>query len=542
MFNFKKKKQNEDEVNEKDVGLVEVKKEKTPNVPFFKLFKFATPKDKVIIGLATLAATINGLSQPFLFLLFSQIIGLFGDYQKNYSANPDLADSTLKEAIDFLCIMFVVAGSITATAAYFQLSLWLMVGESQAVRIRNKYYHSVLSQEMGWFDSISSGDIASRIAGDINMVQDGISDKVGMLVQYITCFIGAFIIAFIKGWKLTLVMLTSVPLMAFAGMLMSKVIADASKGGQGVYGEAGSIAEEVLSAIRTIYSFNTQEKEQIRYEQKLRVARKKGFRKAFFTGLSNGIFLLIMFSSYALAMWYGGKLIRDGEQQADEVLTVFFNVLVGSMVLGMTSPSLTAVATAKGAATKLFEIIERESSIDPFLITDEHLKNESKISPVKGNVKFENVRFSYPTRPDVQILKGISFEASKGQTIALVGHSGSGKSTCIGLIERFYTPTSGKILLDDIDISQISNKFLKEHVGLVGQEPCLFGTTIKQNILFGLKNDDEFKVDAKQLHDRVVNACKLANIHDFIMKLPQQYDTMVGDRGSQLSGSNYIIT
>ncbi|KAI9291925.1 hypothetical protein K502DRAFT_320537, partial [Neoconidiobolus thromboides FSU 785] len=361
-----------------------------------------------------------------------------------------------------------------------------MVGESQAVRIRNKYYRSVLSQEMGWFDSISSGDIASRIAGDINMVQDGMSDKVGILIQNITCFIGAFVIAFMKGWKLTLVMLTSVPLVIFSGMLIGKTVAHSSKGGQGVYGEAGSIAEEVLSAIKTIYSFNTQEKEQLRYENKLQIARKSGFRKAFFAGLGNGIFLLITFSSYALAMWYGGKLIYDKEQEAGDVLTVFFNVLTGSMVLGMASPYISAIATAQGAAAKLFEVIERESSIDPFLITDEHLKNQSKISSVKGNITFENVQFSYPSRPDVQILKGITFEASKGQTVALVGHSGSGKSTCVGLIERFYAPTSGRVLLDGIDISKISNKFLKEHVGLVGQEPCLFGTTIKQNILFGL--------------------------------------------------------
>ncbi|KAI9291986.1 hypothetical protein K502DRAFT_106136, partial [Neoconidiobolus thromboides FSU 785] len=283
MFKLKRKRQGSKR-DEKDVELQE-KIQNAKNVPFLKLFKFATTKDRLLISFASLASIINGISQPILFLLFSQAIGLFGDYQKNYSENPDLANKTLRETVDFLCIMFVIVGAITAAAAYFQLSFWLMVGESQAVRIRNKYYHSVLSQEMGWFDSISSGDIASRIAGDINLVQDGISDKVGLLIQYFTCFIAAFVIAFIKGWKLTLVMLTSVPLLTLAGVLTSKAIADVSKGGQGVYGEADSIAEEVLSAIKTVYSFNTQEKEQNRYEDKLRLARKKGFRKAFFTGL-----------------------------------------------------------------------------------------------------------------------------------------------------------------------------------------------------------------------------------------------------------------
>ncbi|KAI9291422.1 ATP-binding cassette, sub-family B, member 4, partial [Neoconidiobolus thromboides FSU 785] len=535
-FKPKKKDTSLSKVVEKELDPQNELSTTTQPVPFIKLFQFSTFEDKLLLLLATIASVINGLSQPILLLLCAQLIGLLGEYQKSYLENPELANTNLKQATDFLCILFVIIGIIIAIAAYLQLSLWLIVGETQALRIRNKYYYSILTQEVGWFDINSSGDIASRIASDINLIQDGISDKVGLLIQYVSCFIGAFLIAIINGWKLTLVMLSSIPLLVIAGMLTSKLIANVSKDGQEVYGEAGSIVEEVLSAIKTIYSFNTQEREQNRYEEKLKLARKTGFRKAIFSGISNGINLLVVFLSYALAMWYGGKLILNNEESATDVLIVFFNVLIGSTMLGMTSASLTAISTAQGAAAKLFEIIERKSNIDPFLVTDEHLRNQSKISSVKGNITFENVQFSYPSRPDVQILKGITFEASKGQTVALVGHSGSGKSTCVGLIERFYAPTSGRVLLDGIDISKISNKFLKEHVSLVGQEPCLFGTTIKQNILFGLKNDDEFKVDAKQLHDRVVNACKLANIHDFIMKLPQQYDTMVGDRGSQLSG------
>ncbi|KAI9291097.1 hypothetical protein K502DRAFT_155285, partial [Neoconidiobolus thromboides FSU 785] len=168
------------------------------------------------------------------------------------------------------------------------MSLWMAAGELQAVRIRHHYYRAILSQEMGWFDSSSSGDISSRISGDVNLVQEGISEKIGLMIQYVSTFITGFVIAFVKGWKLTLVLLAVVPLLAGCGAFIAKLISSKSAGGQSAYGEAGSIAEEVFAAIRTVHSFGSQKREVDRYETKIFKARKDGFRKAIITGLGIG--------------------------------------------------------------------------------------------------------------------------------------------------------------------------------------------------------------------------------------------------------------
>ncbi|KAI9293023.1 P-glycoprotein [Neoconidiobolus thromboides FSU 785] len=510
-------------------------KTKLPTISLFKLFQFATTNDKVIIFLAILFSIVNGLSQPALYLLFSEIIAIYGEFQSSFTANPEAAALVLYSQVNTLCISMAIVGVVTFISSYLQLSLWLLIGESQCMKLRKKYLSSILSQEISFFDNNNTGEITNIISKDINIIQEGISDKIGLLIQYTSCFLGSFIVAFVKGWKLTLVMLTSVPLVALAGVLMSKFIADDGDD-EGSYGAANSIAKEVLSSIKTIYSFNSQLREYNRYNQKILKTCKKGLRKAIYIGFGNGTFLLIIFSSYALAIWYGAKLIFDNEYEPRNVLIVFFNILSGSMVLGMTAPSIIAITLAKSAAIKLFQIIEKESLINPFIETEENIQNQSKITPVIGNVTFDNIYFNYPTRIEDKILKGVSFTVENGQTIALVGASGSGKSTCIKLLQRFYNPTHGSILLDNTNINQLSIKFLKQQIGLVNQEPILFSTTIKQNILLGLKEEDGNAIDNEVFDNKVIEVCKLCNIHDFIIGLPNGYDTLVGENGSQLSG------
>ncbi|CAF1420960.1 unnamed protein product [Rotaria sordida] len=287
------------------------------------------------------------------------------------------------------------------------------------------------------------------------------------------------------------------------------------------YGKAGAIAEEVFSSIRTVLSYNGQEREEKRYEQHLDEAKRNGIKKGVINGATMGLLWFIICCTYALGLWYGAKLIRDEGYNIGKVLIVFFSILVAVFSLGQAGPHFQAFAHARAAAYVVWETIDAPCKINSDSETG--LKKDDLI----GDINFSNVHFSYPSRSDVKILNGISFDVKRGQTIALVGSSGSGKSTCVQLLQRFYDSDSGSVSVDGHQVTEYNLKWLRQHIGVVSQEPILFQATIRENILFG--RDTATDVEVQQ-------AAKMANAHDFIMTLPDKYETRVGERGATLSG------
>ena len=234
-----------------------------------------------------------------------------------------------------------------------------------------------------------------------------------------------------------------------------------------------------------------------------------------------------IYASYGLAFWYGTRLIirsienKDSQYQASTMLIIFFNVLMGTFSMGQTTPYFEAMARARGAAAKIFQIIKQKPSIDS-------LSNDGvRVKDLKGAVEFRNVIFSYPSRKEIQVLRGLHLDAQPGQTVALVGPSGCGKSTIVQLIQRFYDPDSGDVFIDGMNIKDLNVGSLRDMIGVVGQEPVLFGYSILENIKLG--NPDASIED-------VFKAAKDANAFDFINRLPNKFNTLVGEGGSQLSG------
>ncbi|KAI4470544.1 atp-binding cassette sub-family b [Holotrichia oblita] len=295
------------------------------------------------------------------------------------------------------------------------------------------------------------------------------------------------------------------------------------------YGVAGAIAEEVLTAIRTVVSFGGQQKEINRYKAQLMIARDNNIRGALLTAINNGIMWFLVFGSYGLSFYYGVKLIIDERDLPENervytpanMITVFFGILIATWNLGQCAPYFQIFNTARVAATKIYSVIESEPVIN---LSKGHGK---KLKELKGEIVFNDVHFHYPSRKDVKILKGIDMKINAGETVALVGSSGCGKSTCIQLMQRFYDPISGNVLIDGINIQEFDLRWLRSHIGVVGQEPALFATTVAENIKFG---------NSKATHSEVEKAAIRANAHSFIMRLPQGYDTVIGERGAQLSG------
>nr|XP_043635409.1 ABC transporter B family member 21-like [Erigeron canadensis] len=497
-----------------DTGLSKEKEtEKTETVPFYKLFSFADSTDYILMIVGTIGAMANGVSMPLMTILFGDLINSFGENQNN----DEVVDAVTKVALKF-----VYLGIGCGIAAFLQVTTWMITGERQAARIRNLYLKTILRQDISFFDKeTNTGEVVGRMSGDTVLIQDAMGEKVGKFTQLVSTFVGGFVIAFIKGWLLTLVMLSSIPPMVISGAIMSITIAKMASTGQAAYGKAAVVVEQSVGSIRTVASFTGEKKAVADYNKSLVNAYNSSVHEGLATGLGLGSMMLIIFCSYALAVWYGAKLIIEKGYSGGTVITVMFSVLTGSMSLGQASPCLSAFASGQAAAFKMFETINRKPEIDAY-------DTKGKVlSDIRGDIDLKDVYFTYPARPDEEIFSGFSLSITSGMTAALVGQSGSGKSTVISLIERFYDPQAGEVLIDNINLKEFQLKWIREKIGLVSQEPVLFTSSIKDNIMYG-KNGASM--------DEIRVAVELANAAKFIDKLPQGLDTMVGEHGTQLSG------
>ncbi|KAF9195458.1 Multidrug resistance protein 1 [Haplosporangium sp. Z 767] len=492
------------------------KKDDEPRISYFQLYRFASPWDWSCVLIGSICSLANGVGQPLVALLMGDVINT-------------LTDLPLEAAIAemrILVIKFTVVGAIMFVMAYSQMCFFTLSAENQSKRIREKYLHAILRQDISWHDIGKKNEsLNSRLNADTQLIFDGLADKVGLCLSSLATFVAGFVIAFISGWRMSLVLLTSVPLMAIAGGLMAKYAIQTTTDGQDSYAKAGGLAEQAISSIRTVVAFGGQKRELNKFSAILDVAYKSGVKKAIATGVGMGSFMLIMFLSYSLAFWYGSREVKEGHMTSGDVLKVLFGTVIGAFSIGNVGPNIAVFAKAQAAAFTIFKTIDRVPEIDAF--------DPSGLKPEKltGHIVVKDVNFSYPSRPDVPILKNMNIEVKAGQTVALVGHSGSGKSTIVGLCERFYDPTSGSITLDGIELKDINVRFLRDTIGLVSQEPVLFNCTIKQNIMYGIRKDQRTPTD-KEIED----VCRLSNAHDFISKLPQGYNTMVGEKGALLSG------
>ncbi|KAI4384908.1 hypothetical protein MLD38_002993 [Melastoma candidum] len=486
--------------------------EKPSSVPFHKLFSFADSTDVLLMVIGTVGAVGNGLGVPLMTILFGQIIDSFGQNSQ--------ADVVL--VVSKVCLKFIYLAVGTGAAAFLQVSSWMVTGERQAARIRGLYLKTILRQDVAFFDcETNTGEVVGRMSGDTVLIQEAMGEKVGKFIQLVSTFTGGFVIAFLKGWLLTLVMLTSIPLLVVSGATMALIISKMASRGQSAYAKAANVVEQTIGSIRTVASFTGERHAIASYNKFLIDAYKSGVHEGLAAGFGLGAVMLIIYGSYAMAIWYGGKLILTKGYTGGEVLNVIIAVLTGSMSLGQASPCMSTFAAGQAAAFKMFETIHRRPEIDSYDMSGKTLDD------VRGDIELRDVYFSYPARPDEQIFNGFSLYIPSGTTAALVGQSGSGKSTVISLIERFYDPQSGEVLLDGINLREFQLKWIRSKIGLVSQEPVLFACSIKDNIAYGKEG---------ATHEQIKAAAEVANAAKFIDKLPQGLDTMVGEHGTQLSG------
>ncbi|XP_075683762.1 ATP-dependent translocase ABCB1-like [Rhinoderma darwinii] len=498
------------------------KVEKPKMVSPFTMFRYSGGVDKLIMLVGTLAAMAHGAGLPLMMLVFGEMTDTFVDAGKNMTLEGFVnVSKELQDKMSTYAYYYTGLGFAVLLAGYIQISFWTLAAGRQIRKIRTNFFHAVLRQEISWFDVNDAGELNTRLTDDVQKINEGIGDKIAMLIQSLTTFLTGFILGFSKGWKLTLVILAISPVMGLSAAIWAKILSAFTNKELSAYAKAGAVAEEVLSAIRTVIAFGGQDKEIKRYEKNLEDAKKIGIKKAITANVSMGFAFLMIYASYALAFWYGTTLIIEGSYTIGNVLTVFFAVIIGAFSIGQTAPSIEAFSNARGAAFTVFTIIDTVPKIDSFSTAG------FKPDKITGDIQFRNVKFTYPSRPEVQVLKGLNLTVPNGKTVALVGSSGCGKSTTIQLLQRFYDPEEGSITIDGQDIRNLNTRYLREIIGVVSQEPILFDTTIAENIRFGREN---------VTMEEIEQATKQSNAYNFIMKLPDRFDTLVGERGAQLSG------
>lgn len=510
--------ENERLVLKKQLDVPEVK------VTYKSLYRYATTWDKVFIAIAAFTAIAAGAVMPLMTVVFGNLSGSF----------QGLALGTLLEQFETILnknvLYFVYLAVGVFVLIYISTVLFIYTGEHITSKVREQYLKAILSQNIGFFDKIGAGAVTTMITANTNLIQEAISEKVGLTLTGVAAFFAAFVIGFIKFWKLTLICTSSVVaivvLMGTGGRKMSGW----NKKSLAAYALGGSVAEEVLASIRNAVAFGTQDKLAKQYDVHLQEARHWGIRSKAALGCMIGSLLWIIFLNYGLTFWMGSRFLVSGETSLAHILTIVLAIMIGAFSFGNIGPNIQHFAAGVAAASKIYATIDRASPLDP-------LSDQGKtLEHVEGAVELRNIKHIYPSRAEVVVMEDVNLFIPAGKTTALVGASGSGKSTIVGLVERFYDPVGGAVYLDGHDISTLNLHWLRQQISLVQQEPVLFSQTIRENIKNGLVGSMYERESEEQQMERIIAAAKKANAHDFISSLPNGYETHVGERGFLLSG------
>lgn len=489
------------------------------------LYRYTTGLDIFIMIIASVCSIANGAALPLMTLLFGGLQQTFSEFTVGQINKGELSSQLSKYVLYFV---YLAIGQFVVT--YIATVGFIYVGEKTSTKIREHYLESCLRQNIGFFDKIGTGEIVTRITSDTNIIQDGISEKVSITIGAISTFVTAFVIAFANYWKLTLILASVIIAILLNGAMFSSYML--KNGTQSIASSAlgGGLADEVLSSVRTAVAFGAQDRLSNQYDEHLKKAEYFGFRLKSAVGVMLGGIMFLLYLSYALAFWQGSAFVLRGELSLNSVLIVMMTVIMGAFNMTSIAPNFQAFISAVSAASKIFDTIDRVSPINS-------ASEEGEIiDKVEGNIRLENVKHIYPSRPGAVVMEDVTLDIPAGKTTALVGASGSGKSTIVGLIERFYNPVGGTLYLDGHDMSKLNLRWLRRQISLVSQEPTLFGTSIFENIRYGLVGTEFENESEEKQREMVIAAAKKSNAHDFVSALSEGYETNVGDRGFLLSG------
>ena len=471
-----------------------------------QIFNYATHhKWKFYLGLLFLLLT-GGTA-----LAFPMLLGMLVDCVNN----KDLVQAK-NIALGLMVILL-----LQSFFSFFRLSLFINFTENTLANIRVALYTNLVKLPMNFFSQKRVGELNSRISSDITQIQDTLTTTIAEFLRQLILIVGGVIFLATISLKLTLMMLCIVPVVAVAAVIFGRFIRKFSKSVQDQVAESQVIVEETMQGISNVKAFANEWYEIARYKGKINEVVKLAIKGGIYRGYFASFIIFCLFGAIVAVVWYGVTLCINGEiEGVGELISfVLYSTFIGASFGGI-AELYAQIQKAVGATERVFELLDE---------VPEKIKDSRKtvIPKMKGTVGFNHVGFCYPSRPEIQVLKDVTFTAQEGQKIALVGPSGAGKSTISSLLLRFYTIDKGEILIDNKNIYDYDLEDLRGNMSIVPQDVILFGGSIRENIAYG-------KPDATE--EEIITAAKQANAYDFVNGFPEKFDTLVGERGIKLSG------
>ncbi|CRG87735.1 Multidrug resistance protein 1 [Talaromyces islandicus] len=485
---------------------------------------YANQWDYIVLTLSSIAGIAAGAANPLLVVIFGQLADTFTGFENGSKSGATLRSQTNKFALYYVYLAVAEFVLIYTSTVGFYWS-----GDRIVRRMRRAYLKAIIRQNMSFFDTLGIGKVTSHITSDMTTIQEALTSKLSIALYAASNFCSAFIIAFIFYPRLAGILCSILVAMIMVTTATTRFAVKNDKISKKFYSTAASIAQEAIMSIRHVTAYGSQKQLADRYEGLLRGAEKSGVKSRVYVALLIGWSSAMPCFTYALGWYAGGKYLSQGHTTVSAVVSSTVAIVNGSFAMVRVIPTMENFVSSITSATATFEIIERQSPQDPFSTAGE------TPASVEGNIELKGVEVVYPSRKDTKVLKGVDISIPALKTTALVGLSGCGKSTILGLLERFYEPTAGSVRLDGHELQNLNLQWLRSQMAYVGQEPTLFSTSVYENIRHGLINSG-ISETPEQTKERVIAAAKLASAHDFISTLPNGYDTEVGEKGISLSG------
>ncbi len=474
-----------------------------------RIFRYALPY-RGAFGLGMFFLIVSTLTT----LTFPKLAGEITDAAKG--ENNWIFNSVNDIALVFLGILLV-----QSLASFFRVYLFAIVTEKTMADIRTKLYNQVISLPIPFFEKNRVGDLISRINADVAQLETMLSFGLAELFRQISVLLIGVTIILVRYFELSLVMLATFPLMIICAIIFGRFIRKLSKSVQDTLARANTIVEETLQAVQVVKAFTNEWLESMRYRKELDTVVSISLKTAIFRGAFVSFIIFALFGGIVLVLWYGATMIERGDMQTGELVEfILYTIFIGASVAGM-GDLYAQLQKTVGASERILEILEEDTEIS--LLPEQR---DAQIAPIR-NIRYQSVHFAYPTRTDIEVLQGIDLEIREGQKVALVGHSGAGKSTIVQLLMKFYEISSGRIDIDGLALSDIPTQALRQQIAIVPQEVMLFGGSIRENIAYGKPGASMEEIEA---------AARKANAYEFIQRFPEQFETIVGDRGVKLSG------
>ena len=485
-----------------------------------RLLSYLKPyRGKFLLGFIFL---ILSSASFFLFpLLMGRLIGTSSAPAQGSQMSKEILDYFPSElnavALTLLGVLF-----IQAVFSYFRITLFVEVAEKGLADIRRDTYFKLITLPMNFFNQRRVGELNSRLSADLSQIQDAITTTLAEMIRQTITFIGGVIFLVLVSGKLTLMLLSVLPVFVIIAVVFGRFIRKISRQAQDKLAESNTIVEETLQGISNVKAFVNETFEVGRYNKSIREVVAIAMRGAKYRGIFASFIIFCLLGTIVTVVWYGVHLVQAGEiSMASMVTFILLSTFVGA-AMGSFPELYATMQKAFGASERVLEILAEQN--EPISIN----KDENVIRQrINGSLEFDNVQFAYPSRNEISVLNGVSFKALAGEKVAIVGPSGAGKSTIAGLILRFYDAQGGKLLFDGKSATEFTLTDIRNQVAIVPQDVLLFGGSIYENIAYG-------KLDATR--DEVISAAKRANAHDFVSGFPEGYETLVGERGVKLSG------